>query len=819
MRIVRVWLFLVGVAVVALSSSCANCRSARQKAMNSFLLQAKDFTYTNHNGTIHINKYIGTNTAVIIPAKIAGLPVTCIGHRAFANRRSLTSITIPANVTSVGPMPFLLSPNLTGIEVDPNNPAYTSVDGVLFDKSRTSLIVCPDGKAGTCTIPSGVVSIGYYAFRDCSRLTGITIPDSVTRIIGNQTFANCSRLTNAALGNGLARIVSYAFSACTNLASVSIGSGVTRIDAGAFENCPNLTGVYFKGNVPSLNGSDVFKSDNKATVYYLSGTTGWGETFGGRPTAVWKADASDKNQPSISMLNSSTPPFTDQVVSVLQDFESSAMAPRHNYGYQGVGTVQRDPRGGFFRFSYNATANHSGYEIPAAHVAPRINSALFFKYRSGGVSDLRLALKLGNQSVSWFLDVAPSKDWTEMELPLAGKLTQPLNGTTVQNIHATTFAKAGATLDLDDFVLRPATQTPKEGYRAIEDTLRIMQERSVALRRYVRVSNLSTDRHVYAPAERIHVSYDFVNTSKNSLLVPSNNQYGHPMFLIGIAQTWLEPMDEAAKAGTVGGLRQGNRFAAGGGVAGIGKNDLKPGEHIRRQYEMTVPHAGTWRYYVEFRDDRNETQLNEEMVEFTTQGGEKPGDRPLLPSKPAPIGLTTEQYERTRASRPMPQPASASLGRSDVPVHNGTIRPGGVDAESPPAPPAEPGLQSAGAFINCIGLTNITIPNASTSIGKQAFQGCTNLPPSIRARESVMAGSRTRIGTPNRLSGEALEKHLQEYQMQLIRQGQPPLPIPLTPDMDNQLVNEGILPPQEQDGNKTKAQPKPGVDGKPAPQP
>ena len=46
-------------------------------------------------------------------------------------------------------------------------------------------------------------------------------------------------------------------------------------------------------------------------------------------------------------------------------------------------------------------------------------------------------------------------------------------------------------------------------------------------------------------------------------------------------------------------------------------------------------------------------------------------------------------------------------------------------------------------------------------------------------------------------TGEELEKHLNEYQMDVIRQGLPPLPIPLTPEMDQQLVNEGVLPPQQ----------------------
>jgi hypothetical protein len=67
---------------------------------------------------------------------------------------------------------------------------------------------------------------------------------------------------------------------------VMIGSNVTSLGDGAFWGCYNLTGIYFQGNAPGV-GSSVFDSDNRATIYYLPGTTGWGPTFDGLPTAVW----------------------------------------------------------------------------------------------------------------------------------------------------------------------------------------------------------------------------------------------------------------------------------------------------------------------------------------------------------------------------------------------------------------------------------------------------------------------------------------------------------------------------------------------------
>jgi hypothetical protein len=113
------------------------------------------------------------------------------------------------------------------------------VDGILFDKSRTTLIEYVVSKAGSYTVPNSVTSIRDYAFYGCGRLTSVTIPHSVT----------------------------------------SIGTW-------AFYGCTGLAGVYFEGNAPSL-GSDVFYGDTNAKVYYLAGTTGWGPTFGGRPTVVY----------------------------------------------------------------------------------------------------------------------------------------------------------------------------------------------------------------------------------------------------------------------------------------------------------------------------------------------------------------------------------------------------------------------------------------------------------------------------------------------------------------------------------------------------
>ncbi|MHC1767419.1 MAG: leucine-rich repeat domain-containing protein [Verrucomicrobiia bacterium] len=86
--------------------------------------------------------------------------------------------------------------------------------------------------------------------------------------------------------NSVTTIGEVAFSGCTSLTSVTIPNSVTSIGFEAFGDCTSLSGVYFEGNAPVIWGPGDSIGSN-GTVYYLPGTTGWGTTFGGRPTALW----------------------------------------------------------------------------------------------------------------------------------------------------------------------------------------------------------------------------------------------------------------------------------------------------------------------------------------------------------------------------------------------------------------------------------------------------------------------------------------------------------------------------------------------------
>ncbi len=168
------------------------------------------------NGVTTIGDYAFYNCSSLISITIPN-SVIRIGDRAFYNCASLQSIAIPNSVTSIGNGAFygcditsINIPNsvitigynaffrcnsLTRINVDIHNKAYSSVDGVLFNKSKTELVCYPAGTAGTYTIPNNVTTIGDAAFSERYRLTSVTIPDSVTKI-GYGSFDRCYGLTD-----------------------------------------------------------------------------------------------------------------------------------------------------------------------------------------------------------------------------------------------------------------------------------------------------------------------------------------------------------------------------------------------------------------------------------------------------------------------------------------------------------------------------------------------------------------------------------------------------------------------------------------------
>ena len=132
-----------------------------------------------------------------------------------------------------------------------------------------------DGCSGltNLTIPSSVTSIGESAFEGCSGLTSLTIPSSVTSI-GKSAFDGCSGLTSLTIPSSVTSIGESVFFGCSGLTSFTIPSSVTSIGWGAFCGCSGLTSIYvYTEKLPNM-GSDVFHGCDakKCTVYVPKGT-------------------------------------------------------------------------------------------------------------------------------------------------------------------------------------------------------------------------------------------------------------------------------------------------------------------------------------------------------------------------------------------------------------------------------------------------------------------------------------------------------------------------------------------------------------------
>jgi len=175
-------------------------------------------------------------------------PVTEIGSTSDNNENgafyntSVTSITIPANVTLIGSNVFSSCTSLTSITVDSDNPNYTSEGGILYNKAKTTLIQAPPaGISGAITILDSVTSISDSAFKDCSNLTTVTFTEgSQLQTIGNSAFQDCIRLTTVtfATGSQLQTIGNSAFQRCNdqsiNGGGIAIPASVTSIGDSAF---------------------------------------------------------------------------------------------------------------------------------------------------------------------------------------------------------------------------------------------------------------------------------------------------------------------------------------------------------------------------------------------------------------------------------------------------------------------------------------------------------------------------------------------------------------------------------------------------------
>ena len=254
---------LTGLSSVVIGNSITNIESGAFEECTGL----SSLTIGNHVtsiGTAAFNRCLGL-TSIEIPNS-----VTSIGNRAFWNCFYVTSpVYIHNNVTNIGADAFGAC-SIPSFEVNSDNSNYCAVDGVLFDKTKHTLIQYPGGNPRTeYTIPETVTSIEYGAFDGAELLTSITIGNNVTSI-GDDAFSFCMGLTSIEIPNSVTSIERFTFSYCSNLTSVVLPNSIVNINDGAFAYCRNLTSFTNYATTPqTLKDEYVFSDVNlsNCTLY------------------------------------------------------------------------------------------------------------------------------------------------------------------------------------------------------------------------------------------------------------------------------------------------------------------------------------------------------------------------------------------------------------------------------------------------------------------------------------------------------------------------------------------------------------------------
>ena len=153
------------------------------------------------------------------------------------------------------------------------------VDGIYYNKNGDGTVSVTSGDnkyTGDIMILSSVTysgtaysvtSIGNSAFKGCSGLKSVTIPNSVTSI-GNWAFSGCRGLTSVTIPNSVTSIGDWAFSSCSYLTSVTIPNSVTSIGYGVFWGCSYLTSVTIPNSVTSIGDYAFNDCRGLKTIFY-----------------------------------------------------------------------------------------------------------------------------------------------------------------------------------------------------------------------------------------------------------------------------------------------------------------------------------------------------------------------------------------------------------------------------------------------------------------------------------------------------------------------------------------------------------------------
>ena len=237
---------------------CTSLESINVDSANKNLVSVNGVLF-NKDKTVLI-QCPAKKTSVTIPAT-----VRAFSYYAFSDCADIKTLNIPASVEDIGDL--MNCKSLESITVDSNNKNYSSDSGILYNKKKTELIICPRNKSGKVVIPDTVEEIQWHAFGNCKKITDVKLPASLKRVEYG-AFNNCTAMKIDKMPNNLTSVAYKAFGNCTNLKSADMPKTLNYLDPFAFDGCTNLTAINIDSENKTYQSQDgVVYTNNKTATY------------------------------------------------------------------------------------------------------------------------------------------------------------------------------------------------------------------------------------------------------------------------------------------------------------------------------------------------------------------------------------------------------------------------------------------------------------------------------------------------------------------------------------------------------------------------
>lgn len=215
-----------------------------------------DFIWEDMDGGVAVTAYIGSDTAIEIPAQLGGKDVLEIRGGTF-DGTAVAGVKLPDTLVAVGENAFYYVTTLVEVTLGANVQAIEA--NAFHGCASLSKVI----------LNNGIQTVGDGAFANTMAMNVLEIPGTVTQL-GNGAFVN-SGLNEIVIPNSVKTIGEQAFAMCVNLTKVEIEEGVEKISYSAFENCTKLESVEVPNSVSTIEEYVFIYCDN-VTIYAPAGS-------------------------------------------------------------------------------------------------------------------------------------------------------------------------------------------------------------------------------------------------------------------------------------------------------------------------------------------------------------------------------------------------------------------------------------------------------------------------------------------------------------------------------------------------------------------